>query len=446
MSILSQSEINVIGAVFTEPKLINEVVEKTGFESFASPYNKILEAIHNIVSGKSKRFKKVSVSTVWEMLKQEKTGLNREQLGSLVGHVTSREDFDDSLSIIADNSVRVLLKEKLDDIRALINANEHLDDVMANIDGMRASATKQIERFTKPPTMRDRLELVRAGIDDIVSNPEQITGIPSGYPRIDYFTGGFQDEFIIVGGTPSMGKTALMLDICNNSVRYYDYKPAFFSYEMSIKQLLLRLVCAESGIAYIKIKRGRINRSDQERLNQIIDEFQNLNIYLDENMYDLDVLVSKIETVKDIHDIDYAVVDYIQLIPVPKSFEARTREEEIGIISKTLKALVKRLEIPIIAVAQLSRLAARKSGEAPSLDELRDSGSLEADADIVIFVHRPYKYGIKVRKGKNMKNVAEIIIAKNRNGPTGTAEIIWDSYHGRFANPAMKWISIKGSH
>lgn len=436
---LFEAESNVIGSLFIDPSLINEVIEKVEIDAFEPPNNSIISAINRIVKGESQHYKKVGILTVWKILQKGKSKVSQKYIRDIVSNVVSTAEFEDSINIIADAAVRRNILSSLENIKIMIKSDEDLDNVLSETDKVRISMNEQMARFDKQLTLSDHLDATYKEIERISKNKGKMTGIPSGYPRLDFFTGGFQKEFIVIGGRPSMGKTAFALNICSNNVKYYGYKPAFFSYEMRVQALLMRLVCTEARISSQLLKHGGLRDKDKLRLEMAIKRYQGFDMYIDDRQYDIDVLASKIETVKQQHNIDFVIVDYIQLIPVNK----RSREEEISYISRTLKGVVMRLGIPIIALSQLSRRSARKGGAPPTLDDLRESGAIEQDADVVIFPHRPIYYGIRKKGGRSMANVAEMHIAKQRNGPTGMAEIVWNQQFASFENPAMHWSHVK---
>ena len=278
-------------------------------------------------------------------------------------------------------------------------------------------------------------KIKRKKTQKIVSNSQ--TGIKIEYDKVDDYYGFEIDgnKLFLLEDMTVTHNTAFMLNVCSKAVQHYGYKPGFFSYEMTTEALLMRMICSDAQVSSHHLKHGGITESEEERLTKYIKLYKEMDMYIDDAQYSIDVLISKIETVKERHGIDFAVVDYLQLIPV----KGRTREEEISYMTRTFKGLVKRLSMPIILISQLSRLAARKGGKPPTLDDLRESGAIEQDADVVIFPHRPFYYGIRKKDGKNMMNVAEMHIAKQRNGPTGVAELVWNQPFACFQNPAGRW-------
>ena len=216
---------------------------------------------------------------------------------------------------------------------------------------------------------------------------------------------------------------------------------------MSAVKLLERMVLADAKVPIGALKRGKITNVDKVKIQDVIEEYKALGrIIIDDDYPEMDVLESKIEMAKEKHGASFVVVDYLQLIPYTTS--GKSRQEEVSDISRKLKSLASRVRIPIIALSQLSRASVpikAKPGTKvappmrPQLNELRESGALEQDADIIIFVHRPYYYGCREIDGKDVTRLAEIIVAKQRNGPTGLAEIEFDAQYAQFRNPTTRW-------
>lgn len=261
-----------------------------------------------------------------------------------------------------------------------------------------------------------------------------LTGIPSGYHDLDKITGGFQkSDLIILAGRPSMGKTALALSIARNVAKEYKIPVAFFSIEMSAIQLVIRLISAEAKIDQQKIRTGKINNRDTDLILKALGKLSGAPLIIDDSpMLNLMELKAKCRRMQVDFGIQLVIIDYLQLMHPPK---AESREREISIISRSLKQLAKDLEIPVIALAQLNRSVESRSDKRPLLSDLRESGSIEQDADVVLFVHRPEVYGIQTYDdNSSTEGTAEIIIGKQRNGPTGTAKLAYLKDYARFEN------------
>jgi replicative DNA helicase len=263
-----------------------------------------------------------------------------------------------------------------------------------------------------------------------------LSGVPSGYTELDAKTGGFQkSDLIILAGRPSMGKTALALSIARNAAKEYKIPVAFFSIEMSAIQLVIRLISAEAKIDQQKIRTGRINNKDTQKIIKTLGRLSKAPMIIDDSpILSLMELRAKCRRMRVEYGIELVIVDYLQLMHPPK---AESREREISILSRSLKQLAKELNIPIIALAQLNRSVESRTDKRPLLSDLRESGSIEQDADVVLFVNRPEQYGIMTYDDKSStEGTAEIIVGKQRNGPTGIAKLAYVKDYARFENLA----------
>lgn len=276
------------------------------------------------------------------------------------------------------------------------------------------------------PTMERIESLQRSG--------KSITGVPSGFLDLDEKTSGFQkSELIIVAARPSMGKTALCLNLATHAAVEADCGVAIFSLEMSKEALVQRMLCAEAMVDSQRVRQGRLRDEDFTRLARAAGVLQNCELWIDDTpALNLLEMRSKARRLKIEHDIGLIIVDYLQLMRGPERSENRV--QEISEISRSLKGLAKELDVPVVALSQLSRASEQRGGDRrPILSDLRDSGAIEQDADIVIFIHRPEMYQGPVDKdGNSLEGKAEIIVGKHRNGPTGTVELFFHKTFTRF--------------
>ncbi len=265
-------------------------------------------------------------------------------------------------------------------------------------------------------------------------------GVPTGIVKLDLQTGGFQkSDLIIIAARPSMGKTGLGLSIVRNAAIDYKKAVAFFSLEMSAQQLVLRLISAEAKVDAHRLRTGDIKDGDWQRIASTMHHLTEAPIYIDDSpALGIMELRARCRLMKREHNIEMVVIDYLQLMHAAK---AESREREISMISRGLKQLAKELDIPVVALAQLNRSVESRSDKRPMLSDLRESGSIEQDADVVMFVHRPEYYGITVDTEDNMPTagIAELIIGKQRNGPTGTVKTAFVKEYARFENLAIQY-------
>jgi len=251
-----------------------------------------------------------------------------------------------------------------------------------------------------------------------------ITGVPTGFTQLDQLLSGLQPaDLVIVAARPSMGKTAFALSIAREASRK-GKSVGVFSLEMSAQQLVLRLISADAQIGLQSLRSGRLSQSEMHGLVTRIDDLMNANIYIDDSAGLSPVeFRAKCRRMKIEHKIDLVIVDYLQLMHAPR---AESREREISMISHALKAVAKELQVPVMALSQLNRTLESRADKRPMLSDLRESGSIEQDADVVMFIHRPEYYKIATfEDGRSTENVAEVIVGKQRNGPTGDVRLFY---------------------
>jgi replicative DNA helicase len=263
----------------------------------------------------------------------------------------------------------------------------------------------------------------------------QITGVPTGFSRLDEMTGGMQrGEMIILAARPSMGKTALALNIAEQ-VAFQGHPVAVFSLEMGKQQLVQRLLCATAGIDSQRLRRNMLHKDEWHRLHQACDTLTRASIYIDDTPgLTMLQLRAKARRLKARYDIDAIVIDYLQLLTSGR--RAESRQQEVSEISRGIKAMARELEVPVLTLSQLNRAAEQREGHRPRMSDLRESGSIEQDADVITMLHRE-EYYHRNDPGWSDQNpdkagVAELIITKQRNGPTGTVKLTWVEKSTRF--------------
>jgi replicative DNA helicase len=282
-------------------------------------------------------------------------------------------------------------------------------------------------------------------IDALMQAGGEVTGVPTGFTDLDRMTLGFQPgDLVIVAARPSMGKTSFVLNMAQHVALERDIPVAFFSLEMSKESLASRMLASEGLIDAQKLRSGRLSADDYKRLSRAASLLINAPIYIDDTAgLNLLELRARARRVKVEHGVQLIIVDYLQLIQGPPGIE--NRQQEISTISRNLKILAKELGVPVIALSQLSRAPEQRTGEGgkrPQLSDLRDSGAIEQDADIAMFIYRPEMYEVvkgdqgekALPDGTPLDGLAEIIIAKQRNGPTGTVRLFFHKQFTRFDN------------
>jgi replicative DNA helicase len=267
-------------------------------------------------------------------------------------------------------------------------------------------------------------------VEKLYDSKESVTGVPSGLVKLDNMTAGFQaSDLVIVAARPSMGKTALVLG-WSQFVGIYNRKPvAFFSLEMSKEQLVLRMLCSESRINNSNVRTGNLSERDFARIVDGASRISEAEIFIDDTpAITITELRAKARRLHRDHQLGMIVVDYLQLLRSPAY--SNSREQEISDISRSLKALAKELHVPVIALSQLNRSVESRNDKRPMMSDLRESGAIEQDADLIMFIYRDEVYN----KETPDKGVAEIIIAKQRTGPTGAVRVAFSGEYTRFDN------------
>ena len=276
-------------------------------------------------------------------------------------------------------------------------------------------------------------DLVQDGFSTIEKLQEQkglVTGIPSGFSDIDKLTSGFQPaDLVLVAGRPSMGKTSFVLNIAQYVGLKTDRSVGFFSLEMSKEQLFIRMLTAEAEIDAQRFRGGYLSEQDYGKISTVLGRLSEAKVFIDDS-FGMGVLEmrAKARRLKAEHGLDLLVVDYLQLMQGRGRFE--NRNQEMAAISRSLKALAKELDVPVLALSQLSRAPESRSDRRPQLSDLRESGALEQDADVVMFIFREEHYDPTPEN----ENLAELIIGKQRNGPTGSVKLAFIKQHTRFKN------------
>ena len=265
-----------------------------------------------------------------------------------------------------------------------------------------------------------------------------ITGVQSGFTELDRITSGWQrSDLIILAARPGMGKTAFVLSLARNAAIGFNRPVAVFSLEMSSVQLVQRMIASETGIASDKLRKGTLDNTEWQKLVSMTGKLSSAPIFIDDtpslSVFDLR---SKCRRLKQMHNIELIIIDYLQLMRAELDNKGGNREQEISAISRSLKAIAKELNVPIIALSQLSRaVEARGGSKRPQLSDLRESGAIEQDADMVTFIYRPEYYGMEFDEDNNpTKGVAEIIIAKHRNGALDTVRLKFINHLAKFTD------------
>lgn len=425
----------VLGAVMLEKDAIIEVIDILKPESFyKDEHLKIFQAIVNLFATE----KAIDILTVPEELR--KVGQLDEVGGiayitQLTSRVASAAHIEFHARIVQQKYIQRELIRVSSEIQNKafddgIDVNELLDFSESELFNV---AQGHIKKEAAPMNMlvKDAITLIQ----EAAKRDDNLSGIPSGYTKLDRITSGWQNsDLAIVAGRPSMGKTAFVLSMTRNMAVDHGKAVAIFSLEMSSIQLVNRLIVSEAEITSDKIRVGNLTDNEWERLDYRIKRLEDAKIFIDDTpAISIFELRAKCRRLKRQHDIDIIIIDYLQLMSGSGN-SGGNREQEVSTISRSLKSVAKELNVPVIALSQLNRSVEIRTGsKRPQLSDLRESGAIEQDADIVMFIHRPEKYGIlQDDEGNSLKGLAEIILAKHRNGALGDVSLKFVSEYAKF--------------
>jgi replicative DNA helicase len=340
--------------------------------------------------------------------------------------------------IVEETAIR---RRMLDAANQIAKLAYHEDQV---IDSVMDEAEKAVFGVSERRMTRDLQSIQQVlseyydRIDQLASRGEDIFGVPTGFIDLDRLLGGLQpSDLLIIAGRPGTGKTAFMLSAAKNAAQIHKKHVAIFSLEMSNEQLVQRLIAQETGIDSQRLRTGKLDEEEWPIFTQAIEVLSDTRVFLDDTPALTPLqLRTKCRRLHLEYQLDMILVDYLQLMTSGGRVENRV--QEVSHISRNLKVLARELNVPVLAAAQLSRAVEQRADKEPQLSDLRESGSLEQDADIVMFIHRPELY----EKDTLKQNIAQIKVAKHRNGPVGTIELIFRSNLAKFENAATRMVDL----
>ena len=350
----------------------------------------------------------------------------------LVNYIPNLLYLEEYISLINDKFLRrSLIKIGYKIINSAYVTNLPLENILNGLESEIFNLTNDI-KTQKIYTNAELLSAVFAELKQKSLNPS-LAGLISGFYELDSFTQGFQkSDLIIIAGRPSMGKTALALNIGLNIIKNLSLPVLFFSLEMSKEQLIYRLISSETNISNMRLKTGNLYKEDWLKLNEIIKNFSRLPFFIDDTpdptIQEIKMKIKKV--IFEQNQIGLVIIDYLQLMQNSK-FKTENRSQELSQITRSLKNLAREFQVPIIALSQLSRNVENRTNKRPILSDLRESGSIEQDADVVLMLYRENYYS---SNSSNTDNSVQLIISKQRNGPTGTVNLQFDPKLMRFSD------------
>lgn len=427
----TEAEQAVLGSMLTDQDAVLDAIEILKPEDFYREDNKyIYEAILNLYN-KAEPIDIITVKSELISMKKFEVVGGFEYLGVL----------PDKVPLVANAERYIKIVEEKSLLRQLIKASNELIDLgyaqNEDVEVIMDQAEKKIFDIMQGKNQRgfsvikDVLIESFAEIEKLYNQKEPITGVPTGFADLDYKTAGLHNsDLILIAARPAMGKSAFALNIAANAAINAKVPVVLFNLEMSKSQLVNRMLCSEAMVDSNKIRTGKIEEDDWTKLATALGPLSEAPIYIDDTAgISVAEIRAKCRKLKLEKNIGLIVIDYLQLIQGSGKRNS-SREQEISEISRSLKIMAKELDVPVIALSQLSRAAEQRQDHRPMLSDLRESGAIEQDADIVMFLYRDDYYNPDSEK----KNIAEVILAKHRSGSTGTVELLWMGNYTKFAN------------
>lgn len=421
----------VLGSMLTDKDAVNAAIETLKEDAFYRDDNRVIyQAIVNLYS-KSEPIDIITLKDELESMdKFEQVG-GYEYLASLPDKVPTTANVQKYIKIVEEKSIlRSLIKTANEIIELGYSPTEDVEDIMDGAEKKIFDIMQSKNQKGYSP-IKDVLVESFTKLEELYNRKQHITGVPTGFAELDYKTAGLHgSELILVAARPAMGKTAFALNIATNAALRGNAPVAIFSLEMSKDQLVNRILCSEAMVDSNKVRTGKLEEDDWVKLAGAIGPLSESEIYIDDTPgISVMEIRTKCRKLKMEKNIGLVVIDYLQLVQGSNK-RSGSREQEISEISRSLKILAKEINVPVIALSQLSRAVEQRPDHRPMLSDLRESGAIEQDADIVMFLYRDDYYN----KESEKKDIAEVIIAKQRGGSTGTVELLWMGNYTKFVN------------
>ena len=430
-----EAEMSVLGCAYMSKEALEKASEELTVDMFYDTNNQIIfDAMMQI----QKRHESMD-ATILKNEIEKKTPINSiggvEYLTDVIDSVVSASNVSEYIEIIREKALR----------RALISVCEGIEknakDETVSAGDVVEGAEKKLFEVTKSRksgefrTSKDVVASARVQLEELSKHKQDITGSPTGFADFDKLTSGLHpSELIIIAARPAMGKTAFALNLAVNAAISSKKSVAIFNLEMNAEQLMFRMISAQGAVEGNKIKTGKLNADDWKKINEAMSELSDAPLYLEDTP---GITIGEIRAkcrrlANQGNGLGLVVIDYLQLISGGAGY-GTNRQQEVSDISRSLKTMAMELEVPVIALAQLSRNVESRENKRPIMSDLRESGSIEQDADIVAFLYRDDYYN-KTQQEENNISISELIVGKHRNGATGTIELLFEKNISCFRN------------
>jgi replicative DNA helicase len=437
----------VLGALLLEKKAVDDVIDILSPESF---YKDAHQKIYNAIKELFGESKPIDLLTVTEKLKSngelEFVG-GPYYISQLTNRVASAANIEFHARIIAQKHIlRELIRISSHTITKAFDDTSDVFDLLDEAENELFQVAQSNIRKTGD-SMSSLIQQAIARIEELGQKDEGVSGVPTGFRDLDEMTSGLQpSDMIILAARPAMGKTSFALTLARNTAVDFGQGVAVFSLEMSSLQLVTRLISSETQLTSEKLRKGKLTDYEWEQLTSKIDNLSKAPIFIDDTpAISIFELRAKCRRLKSQHDIQLIVIDYLQLMTAGGN--GGNREQEISTISRSLKSIAKEINVPVMALSQLSRAVETRTGhKRPMLSDLRESGAIEQDADIVMFLYRPSYYGFtEDEEGNSVEGITELIIAKHRNGKVDTVKLKFIDHLAKFVDNDYNEMSFSGA-
>jgi len=433
-----EAEEAVIGAVLINPEAYYDVAQFLQSDDFYIHRHRWIWEVFNRLHERRTPIDFLTVSEELDQLGRLAEAGGPAYLTALINNVPTSLHAEAYGRLVEETAIRRRMLTAANDIAKLAYQEE------TAIDAVMDEAEKAIFGVSERRMTRDLQSIQQVlsdyydRIDQLASRDEDTYGVPTGFIDLDRLLGGLQpSDLLIIAGRPGMGKTAFMLSAAKNAAQIHKKHVAIFSLEMSNEQLVQRLIAQETGIDSQRLRTGKLEEHEWPIFTHAIEVLSDTHVFLDDTpgLTPLQ-LRTKARRLHLEYQIDLIVIDYLQLMS--GGLRTDNRVQEVSHISRNLKILARELNVPVLAAAQLSRAVEQRADKEPQLSDLRESGSLEQDADIVMFIHRPEMY----EKDALKQNIAQIKVSKHRNGPVGTIELVFRNNLAKFENAATRTVDL----
>ena len=427
-----EAEQSVVGSMIMDKQAIITAGEMLVADDF---YHNQYGVMFQTMVDMNNEGRPVDIVTLQERLKEKNVSAevySLEFIRDLLAAVPTSANIRQYAGIVKDKSIlRNIIRVNDSIANDCYAGTQKTEDILADTEKKIFDLVKNKGNHEYKPIDKVVLEALDK-ISSAAKNRGAVTGVPTGFKDLDGYLSGLQpSDFVLVAARPSMGKTAFVLNVAENVAIKQGITTAIFSLEMSNVQLVNRMLSLESTVDADKLRKGRLDSSDWGKLIEGADSIAKSHLIIDDTPgISISELRSKCRKYKMENDLGLVIIDYLQLMSGSESRRNESRQQEISEISRALKALARELNVPVVTLSQLSRAVEQRPDHRPMLSDLRESGAIEQDADVVMFLYRDDYYN----KDTDIKGIAEIIIAKQRNGPIGTVKMAWIPEQTRFAD------------